>query len=77
VGFPAYQHIPYDDNGILVTLTGVASDGRFDLEVYSQSLTRVQERTAYERFLAMYHDPGTKYLPTFTVSTTPTPFPPQ
>jgi hypothetical protein len=67
-GFPAYQHLPYSANGITVSLTNVAPDGQFDLDVYSPTLTIAQERVAYGNFLRSYNDPGTKYIATFSSS---------
>jgi hypothetical protein len=67
-GYPAYQHIPYSENGITVSLTNVAPDGKFDLDVYSQTLTIAQERVAYAAFLRLYNDPGAQYLPVFSTS---------
>jgi hypothetical protein len=69
--FPAYQHLPYDGDGITIALTGVAPDGKFNLAVYSETLTVGQEHQAYQDFLTLYRDPGTKYLPVFASSLTP------
>jgi hypothetical protein len=63
--FPAYQHIPYSNINMVISLTNVAPNRKFDLEVFSQTLTVPQLKLAYKRFLRKYHDPGTKYIPHF------------
>ena len=63
--FPAYQHIPFTGYGITVSLVDVASNGKFILEVFSQTRTLAQTRVAYKKFLRRYRDPGTKYIPRF------------
>ena len=69
--YPAYQHIPYFGDGIQVSLTGVTPDGHFELNVFSQVLSVPQERAVFAAFLQRYHDPGTKYVVTYTSSTSP------
>jgi hypothetical protein len=63
--FPGYQHIPFSGFGIDVSLANVAPNGKFILEVFSETLTIPQMKVEYLRFLRKYHDPGTKYLTNF------------
>jgi hypothetical protein len=71
--FPAYAHLPYTGNGIIISLVNVAPDGKFILEVFSQTLTVTEEKAVYQAFLQSYGDPGTKYLPEFASQPTSTP----
>ena len=72
-GAPAYQHIPYIGMGIQISVSGTAPNGMLDLYVYSAALTDAQVRAAYLSFLALYHDSGAQYVPTFVSSLAPTP----
>jgi hypothetical protein len=64
--FPAYQHLPYDANGVQIGLASVAANGKYVLEVFSQTLTLAQEKAVYHAFMQSYNDPGTKYQPVFS-----------
>jgi hypothetical protein len=57
--------MPYVAGGIVITVTGTTANGRFEIEVFSETLTLAQEHTIWNNFLSRYHDPGTKYLVAF------------
>jgi hypothetical protein len=58
---PAFAHLPFRDNEAQIQITNVTSDGRLVLQITPLGLN-VNPRTAYERFLRRYHDPGGAYL---------------
>jgi len=60
---PAFQHIPYDDGQLSITLVGETADGRPVLIVAASTVK--QARDGWRRFLARYHDSGRTYTPRF------------
>lgn len=64
--YPAYAHMPYSGNGILVTVIGVNTPGYLlTIGVFSQTLTIAQEHAEYAAFLQKYGDSGRMYHPIF------------
>lgn len=58
---PAYQHLPYRTDQVLIEIANVTADGRVVLTVTPRTL-QVNPRAAYRQFLRRYHDPGSFYV---------------
>ena len=61
---PAFQHLPYHADGVVIDLVGTTPSGRLVLSV-TYTGRRMGARRAYRRFLARYHDPGRAYHPRY------------
>lgn len=58
---PAFQHLPYKGDDVIIDFIDATDDGKIVIEV-RYSGTRQGAEFAYARFLAAYGDPGTAYV---------------
>ena len=66
---PAFQHIPYDDGHVSITLVGATADRRALLLVSAPTLG--EARDGWRLFLARYSDTGDGYVARFEVRSAP------